>query len=86
MSTQALNLQLMAQARAIVEAQRGPMPEALPLPRFNAADAGEKLIAQMQRASARDAYEREVRKVFDDLKAGLVLVPVVRVSRTAVMA
>lgn len=84
MTTADTNLSLLASARAIVEARRGPMPDALPRRAHPASTA--EIVAWMERDSARDAYEREVRAVYRDLRAGPMLAPVVRISETRIAA
>lgn len=76
--TTADNLRLLASARAIVEARRGPIPDALPAPFLPRST--QQVVAWMERASERDAYDREVRKVFRALKAGLPVPQVEQVS------
>lgn len=89
MSVTDLNLSLLASARAIVEARRGPRPESLPEPSFGySAVVGEayearkaQIVAFMQRGSAQASWDREVRETFRTLKADVVLAPVVALGR-----
>lgn len=84
------NAALLTAARAIVTERRGPMPEPIRINTdfqvyYSRADA-DRMIASFERADQIKAWNRDVSRVFDELKAGTVLAPVHQISERSIAA